>query len=58
MTVTGDQTTQKDGTKNAIRIHTYDWFVERLLGIVEYDGMPRASPDVLRPLREHLDEVS
>jgi hypothetical protein len=38
--------------QNAIRIHTYDWFVERLFGIVEYVGPPRASRDVLQPLRE------
>jgi hypothetical protein len=38
--------------QNVIRIHTYDWLVERLFGIVEHVGPPRTSPDVLRPLRE------
>jgi hypothetical protein len=38
--------------QNAIRIHTYDWFVERLFGIVEYVGPPRTSRDVLQPFRE------
>lgn len=38
--------------QNAIRIHTYDWFAERLFGIVEYVGPPRTSRDVLQPLRE------
>jgi hypothetical protein len=38
--------------QNAIRIHTYDWFVEPLFGIVEYVGPPRTSRDVLQPLRE------
>jgi hypothetical protein len=37
--------------RNAIRIQTYDWLVERLLGIVEYVGPPRTSPDVLKPFR-------
>ncbi len=38
--------------QNAIRIHTYDWFIERLFGIVEHVGPPRASRDVLQPPRE------
>ena len=38
--------------QNAIQIHTYDWFVERLFGIVEYVGPSRTSRDVLQPLRE------
>jgi hypothetical protein len=37
--------------QNAIRIHTYDWFVERLLRRVGAPG--RMSRDVLHPLREH-----
>jgi hypothetical protein len=40
-----------------IRIHTYDWFIERLLGILAYAGPSRSSPDVLRPLRERTDPL-
>jgi hypothetical protein len=35
-----------------IRIHTYDWLVESLFGILAFSGPPRASPHVIRPLRE------
>jgi len=35
-----------------IRIHTYDWLVESLLGILTFAGPPRISPHVIRPFRE------
>jgi hypothetical protein len=35
-----------------IRIHTYDWLVENLLGILAFAGPPRTSPHVIRPFRE------
>ena len=38
--------------QNAIRIHTYDWLIERLFGILEFAGPPRASPDVIKPPRD------
>jgi len=34
-----------------IRIHTYDWLVESLFGILSFAGPPRTSPHVIRPLR-------
>ena len=35
-----------------IRIHTYEWLVESLFGILAFAGPPRTSPHVIRPLRE------
>jgi hypothetical protein len=35
-----------------IRIHTYDWLVESLFGILDFAGPPRTSHHVIRPLRE------
>jgi hypothetical protein len=35
-----------------IRIHTYDWLVESLFGILSFAGPPRTSQHVIRPLRE------
>jgi hypothetical protein len=43
--------------ENSIRIHTYDWFVERLFGIVAYVGPPRTSRDVLQPLPDRPDSL-
>jgi hypothetical protein len=38
--------------QNRIRIHTYDWLVEQLNGILSFVGPPRTSPYVIRPLRD------
>jgi antiviral defense system Shedu protein SduA len=35
-----------------IRIHTYDWLVESLFGILAFAGPPRASPHVIKPPRD------
>ena len=36
--------------QSRIRVHTYDWLLERLDGILRFSGPPRVSPDVIRPL--------
>jgi antiviral defense system Shedu protein SduA len=35
--------------ENRIRIHTYDWLIEQLNGILSFVGPPRTSPYVIRP---------
>ncbi|MCK1636500.1 DUF4263 domain-containing protein [Bradyrhizobium sp. 157] len=37
---------------SAIRIHTYDWLVEQLLGNLQFNGPPALSPYVIPPPRE------
>jgi len=45
-----------DAVRNAIReendiqVHTYDWLVEQLTGVLSFSGPPGASPYVLQPL--------
>ncbi len=34
--------------KNRIAVHTYDWLIERLQGILEYEGPPALNPDALQ----------
>jgi hypothetical protein len=43
------QAYREDG---CVRIHTYDWLVESLFGILAFAGPARTSPHVIRPLRE------
>jgi hypothetical protein len=32
---------------NRIRVHSYDWLIERLQGTLDYDGLPVLNPDAL-----------
>ena len=38
--------------RSNIRIHTYDWWLERLGGLVTFKGPPAANPHIIQPLRD------
>ncbi len=38
--------------QNHIRVHTYDWLIERLGGLLAFSGPPAANPYVIQPLRD------
>ena len=41
-----------------IRVHTYDWLLERLDGLLRHSGRTRANPYVIPPLRDEETEES
>jgi hypothetical protein len=35
-----------------IRVHTYDWLIDRLNGVLSFSGPSGANPHLIQPLRD------
>jgi len=41
--------------ENDIKVHTYDWLLTQLVGVLGFDGPPGLNPYVLQPMRDDVD---
>jgi hypothetical protein len=40
---------------NNIQVHTYDWLLERLKGLLNFSGPSALNPYLIQPLRDHIN---